>query len=192
MIANAVDRAEVRVVQRACRASFALEPLQRLRADDETAAQELERDLAPQARVFGLVHDAHATFAELAEHTKVGDRLPGERLIRGGACVMRHEPCRHFDGRCFDERAGGSVVAEQRFHFGAQRGIAAAGLLEKSLPLGSGEQRCLVVQLLDPAAVVSFHADSDRAREAATPWRASSRASPSPARCRALRQSRRP
>ena len=67
VLADFVNRADVRMVERGGRARFALEPRRRLRVGRERRRQELERDLPAQARVFRAEDDAHTALADAIE-----------------------------------------------------------------------------------------------------------------------------
>ena len=59
VLPDVVDRADVGVVEGRGGAGFALEPFDRVRVAGRLRGQELERDAAAQAPVFGLVDDTH-------------------------------------------------------------------------------------------------------------------------------------
>ena len=61
---EAVDRADVRVIQRGEHPRLALEAREAIRVARERAGQDLDRDVAPELRVVRLVHLAHAARAE--------------------------------------------------------------------------------------------------------------------------------
>jgi hypothetical protein len=64
MLADVVQGADVRVVERRDGARLAEEPLHRLGVAARLVRQELDGDAAPQAQVFRRVDDAHAAAAE--------------------------------------------------------------------------------------------------------------------------------
>jgi len=74
VLADVVNRADVRVVERRGHARLASEPIERLRVGGEIRGQELQRDLAAQADVFGAVHHAHAARAEPLQDLVVTDQ----------------------------------------------------------------------------------------------------------------------
>src|SRR5437667_11847830 len=69
VLADVVKRANVRMVEGRRGAGFAREALERLRVAGKLRGEELERHRPAQARVLGLVHDAHAPAAELLEYS---------------------------------------------------------------------------------------------------------------------------
>ncbi len=77
VLVDVVDGADAGVVEGRGGPGLALEALLGLVAREEPLGQELERDLAAQAGVLGLVDDAHAPAAELLEDAVVGDGLAG-------------------------------------------------------------------------------------------------------------------
>ena len=74
VLADFVDSADVRVVERRSRARFPLEAGQRLLIAGHFLGQKLERYHAAELGVLGLVHHAHASAAQLADDTIVGKR----------------------------------------------------------------------------------------------------------------------
>ena len=72
---EAVDRGDVRMIQRREHLRFALEPREPIRIGRERLRQDLERDVAIQPRVAGAIHLAHAARA---------DELRRLRTRRGG------------------------------------------------------------------------------------------------------------
>ena len=71
-----VDRADVRMVQRGRSFGLPLESAKGLGIVGEFVGKELQGDVAAELEVFGLVHNAHAPAADLAEDTVMGNRLP--------------------------------------------------------------------------------------------------------------------
>ncbi len=78
LLADVVERADVRMVELRDRAGFAVEPLAELRISGEGFGQDLDGDDAIEARVAGLVDLAHAAGAE-----------GGEDLVRAEARARR-------------------------------------------------------------------------------------------------------
>src|SRR6185369_12008644 len=57
--------------------------------------QELDRDRLAEGLVHGLVHDAHAAFAELAhDAVAVGDQRTDQRIVLGGFGGQARAPAR--------------------------------------------------------------------------------------------------
>ena len=75
LLADVVDRADVGVIQRRRGLGLALEARQRLRFGGDLVRQELQRNEAVQACVFGLVHHAHAATAEFFQDGVMRDFL---------------------------------------------------------------------------------------------------------------------
>jgi hypothetical protein len=75
MLADLVNRADVRVVQHRGGARFAFETFESLRVQGEAVGQELERYKAAELGVLGLVDHAHPSAAELFQNAVVCDRL---------------------------------------------------------------------------------------------------------------------
>ena len=87
VILNAVDGADVGMVQQRSRPCFPLEALQRLGIAGQIFRNKLQRNVPPQLEIFGLVNHTHATAPELAQDAIVGDCLANhektEALERG-------------------------------------------------------------------------------------------------------------
>src|SRR6059036_3061974 len=67
--------ADVGMVEGGRGAGFTLEAFERLAIARKLLGQKLQGDAAAEARVFGLVHHAHAAAPELLEDAIVGDGL---------------------------------------------------------------------------------------------------------------------
>ena len=72
-LADVVDRADVRVIERRRDARLAPEPLERFRVRGEIRGQELHGNLAAEANILGTVHHAHSAGAEPLENLVVTD-----------------------------------------------------------------------------------------------------------------------
>ena len=75
VLANFVDRADVRVVQRGRSLGLAPEAAEGLWVVGEIVGKELQRDVATKLEVFSLVDDTHAAAADPAEDAVMGNRL---------------------------------------------------------------------------------------------------------------------
>ncbi len=75
VMADVVERADVRMVERRGGARLALEALERRGILRELGREELDGDLAAETRVLGAVDDTHPAFADLVEDAVVGDGL---------------------------------------------------------------------------------------------------------------------
>ena len=83
LLADVVNGADVRMVQRGGGLRFALETGERLRIARDILRQKFQRDEAPQARIFGLVHDTHTAAAEFFDDAVVRYGLAKERSGSG-------------------------------------------------------------------------------------------------------------
>ena len=70
-----VERADVRMVQRGDGARLALEALHRGAVRRQRLRQKLHRHRAPQARIFGLIDDAHPAATQHGEDPVMRNRL---------------------------------------------------------------------------------------------------------------------
>ena len=73
VLADLVDGADVRMVERRRRPRLAREPIERAARLPDHVGQELERHLPPQLGVRGAIDDAHAAAAELLDDLVVRD-----------------------------------------------------------------------------------------------------------------------
>ena len=73
LLANVIDRADVRMVQGRCSLGLTLKAGQRLGVSRNFRREELQCDEAMQPRVLGLVHYPHATATELLDDAVVRD-----------------------------------------------------------------------------------------------------------------------
>ena len=150
VFADVVDGADVRVVERRCRLRFAGEPAQGLRFAGELVGDELESHEAAQARVLGLVHDAHAAFAELvfdAEGTQPRARfqLDGRSVLEQVRGVLDRGPIEEF---------GPILLREQQLDFVSQFGV---GPLQQHRPLVGGRFTGRMIERLDLAEPRRIH-----------------------------------
>jgi len=83
VLVDVVDGADVGVVEGGGGASLALEAFLCLVAGEQPLGQELERHLAAEAGVFGLVDHTHPPAAELLEDAVVRDSLADHDSPRG-------------------------------------------------------------------------------------------------------------
>src|SRR6266581_8509530 len=75
LLADVVNRADVRMIQRRSGLRFALKAGEGLRVPGNIVGQELERDEAVQARVFRFVNHAHTAPANFFDNAIVGNGL---------------------------------------------------------------------------------------------------------------------
>ncbi len=98
VIADVVQRADVRVVERGRDARFALEALDCLRIAREVGRQHLDGDLAAEPRVLGAIDDAHAAAVEDFDDAVMRDRLADHgrilhwRRFITAFCPVEREP----------------------------------------------------------------------------------------------------
>ncbi len=64
VVFNAVDRANMRMVQRGSRFCFLHESRFRFLVQRDVGRKKLQRDRSVEFRILGLVHNAHSAFAE--------------------------------------------------------------------------------------------------------------------------------
>jgi hypothetical protein len=101
LLADIVDGTDIRVVQPRGGAGFTLQPLDRLRIPGDLIGQQLDCDEPPEARVLGLVDDAHTAASERLEHEIMREPLadhaagPGVPRPAQQAAAVRGEGIRH-------------------------------------------------------------------------------------------------
>ena len=90
---DAVDRPDVRMIQRGEHPRFALEARTPLRVGRERRRQDFDRDLAPERVVVCAVHLAHATDAEQRANRVDAETLTDECALRvQDARRLRRQP----------------------------------------------------------------------------------------------------
>src|SRR5690348_11282793 len=72
------------MIQGGSRSRFALKALQSAGIFFQLSGEELQRDVAPQAEVFGFIHHAHSAAAKLAQNAVVGDRFTNHEIRHSG------------------------------------------------------------------------------------------------------------
>ena len=75
VIFNAVDGADIGMVELRRRPRLARKPLQRFGVAGQIFRNKLQRNVPPQLQVLGLIHHAHTTAAQLAKDAVMGDLL---------------------------------------------------------------------------------------------------------------------
>ncbi len=78
MLADFVDRADIRVVERGGGLRLALEALERARIAGQVCRKEFQSDEAVQACVFCFINHPHPSTAEAVNDAVVGDGLPDQ------------------------------------------------------------------------------------------------------------------
>ena len=182
LIADVVNRADVRVTQRGRGARFALEPTERVRIASQVVRHELERHRAQKPRVLGPVHHAHSALAQLLDNAVVGDRLVDLEIaafVRGFAAPARHAPRGDVDRPILQEFSCLALRCQQRPDFALQRLIARACVLQEGIVLGGRKVQDRLQQSLNPIPAFGVHLSCRQSvRDRATPWRPSSPALP--------------
>ena len=89
MLADAEDRHDVGVVQPRGRAGLALEAADLLGVGERPGGQHLERHAAAERLLLGLVHDAHAAAAHLAQQAELAQPAGGRTDDRAGPAGER-------------------------------------------------------------------------------------------------------
>src|SRR5947208_3347657 len=80
LLADVMNRADVRVIQGGSGSSLAPETIQGLRVASELVRQKLESDEALEPGVFGLVDHTHPACAQLLDDAVVGDGAADQRI----------------------------------------------------------------------------------------------------------------
>ena len=74
LLADGVDGHDMLVVQLGSGAGFVLEALELARIHGQRKRQDFQGDAPPERDLLGLVHDAHAATADLAQDAKITQR----------------------------------------------------------------------------------------------------------------------
>ena len=132
-VLDAVDAGDVRMIERGQHTRFALESREPLGVCRERARQDLDRHIAPEARVARAVHLAHAAGTERRHHVVVAQATaggqPGREAGRRDAgawtrFAARPATTRMPTGHWSKSGQIGGVGRQQRFDVPAQRFIA--------------------------------------------------------------------
>ena len=92
VILNAMNRADVGMVQQRRRPRLAREAFQRFGVARKIFGDELQGDMPPQLQVLGLIHHTHATTPELAQDAIVGYCLADHEKTQPPNAVMLGSP----------------------------------------------------------------------------------------------------
>ncbi|MCX6545199.1 MAG: hypothetical protein NTV05_12425 [Acidobacteria bacterium] len=150
---EAVDRGDVRVVERRQRPRLAVDACQAAGVARELGRQRLDRDVAAELAVVGAVHLAHSAGAD------EGEEVVGPELAADQRTAIGHRGVQLEERRRLQEGAGALVVRHEDADLVAQIGLAAACFLEKGrTALGRPRER-RVKELLrpSPALLVDGH-----------------------------------
>ena len=94
VLADVVEGADVRVIERGRDARLAGEAGERLRIAGELGRQQLQRNLPAKAPIFGAIDDAHAAAAELVRDAVVRERAADHLIgiadytVRSGGAIL--------------------------------------------------------------------------------------------------------
>ena len=118
-LADVVNRADIRMIQRRCGARFAAESFDGLSVVRNVVGKKFQRNVAAEARVLGLINHAHPAAAKLFDDFVVGDSAANDgRSVRHSPRILRQRPSQAI------ARAEAMDVA-----------FVGAGLASKSRPL---------------------------------------------------------
>ena len=144
VLADVVDRADVRVIQCGGRARLELEPIHGVGIVREFVMDELQRNGTAEANVFGSVDDAHAAFAQSTDDSIVRNRpskhespVPTERKtgfpiiprLYGGAAQHQAVNPALRDGYFLRSKAGATSMETRRL---LRRDVRAASRPEQA------------------------------------------------------------
>ena len=119
---EAVNRADVGMIQRCQRASFAAEAGEAGRVAGEFSGQRFNCDVAPEFAIVGAVDFAHAADAEGRQNLVRSQLTPG---------LHRHRYSRILYRWLFKKAYGPEVVRKEQFYLLPQAWIVAASLIEE-------------------------------------------------------------
>src|SRR5258708_22379534 len=92
VVLNAMDSADVGMIQQRCRPRLSREAFQRFGVARKIFRDELQGYVPPQLQVFRLVNHAHATAPELSQDAIVGDCLANHEKTEPSDAVMLGPP----------------------------------------------------------------------------------------------------
>ena len=166
LLADVVDRADVRMVERRCGPGFALKAAQGLGITRQIFGDELERNGTVKPRIFGFVHHAHPAAAELLDDAVVRERLTDQRIAAGLTAVVAalsgELACGEIDRRSAEEPVGTVVCGDERSDFVFQPLVAATRVAKIGVALYRGNVERGLQQLIDVIPAVIVHWRSGR------------------------------
>ena len=180
LLADIVNGADVRVIQRRRGSSLAAKATQRVRVASQFVRQELHRDNPMEPLVLRLVHDAHPARADLLENAVMGRGPADQRVHAVRRCLVlaaSEVERRHFDRGPVQETSSLSLEMHKRAELPLQRLVVRTDLMEKRVAvLGRALQHRLeqAIELLPAFRVHYLFAGS--ARGITRFWRCSSHA----------------
>src|SRR4029453_8318160 len=161
---DAVDGADVRVIQCGEHPRLALEAGAPFRLRRERRRQEFDRNLAPKTVVMRAVDLAHPPLAEQGAD-RVRSEAPanecGSRLIEPGGSRQRR--CRHAH-----ERLGAGCLGDQRLDLAQQYFITLTGLYQKRPTFFRTACECRVPEIFNLLPAIRRHRPCHPAIRAAT------------------------
>src|SRR5581483_532326 len=92
VVFNAMDRADIGVVQKGCSPSFAREPLERFGIPGQILRDELQGHMAAELEVLGLIHDTHTTASQFSKDAVMRYLLADHERARGSAVMLGPSP----------------------------------------------------------------------------------------------------
>jgi hypothetical protein len=142
---DAVDCADMRMVQRGEHSRFPLETRQTFRIGAEDARQDFDRDIAPEPRVARAIHLPHPARPEQPLQLKRANSSAGQHGRTGIRDHLRGD--RH--GAVAEEALAGRRLREQQLHLAPQLRVSGAGGLEKGGALAGAPLSRGMVERLD-------------------------------------------
>ena len=156
VIADVVERADVRMVQAGDDLGFALEAFPTGRIGREVFGKRLDGYGAVQARIDGAIHLAHAAGGDEGLDLVGAKGGPGKTAMKGpllepatNAVGSRQQRAMCPCCRGFNETRGSRQMRQQRFDLAAQCDVASAGGSEKGRALVGVTLPGRVIQALD-------------------------------------------
>jgi hypothetical protein len=153
---EAVDGADIRMIEGSEHSGFALEAREPFRLRREMAREDLDRHVAAQGRVARAIHLAHAADAEQALDAIRTDRRAGREPRRGRGDQLGHERA----NRRIDHSP--RRLRQERLDLAPQRGIVRARAREPRVSLVRRPLASLVKQPFDLAQALRRHVSPRR------------------------------
>ena len=115
-------------------------------------AQNFDSHQIAEVLAFGKIDSAHSAFAQFSQ-----DLVRAELQVRKRRRRIVQQIMRDVGNVAFEKRSAAGVLGEQCFHFGQERGIFAAGGLQKWMLLGRGKIQRSMKEGLDSFPARAVH-----------------------------------
>ena len=151
-----VNMNNVRVIERRSRLGFLHETPAPIPVGHRLRQQHLERHVAVQVAVAGLVHRAHPAFSQPVHNFEVSDR-PADHAVDAVFENIVSRSAHRLPDRLIEHTFGRLI--EQRRHLDPQVVVAAARPVEEGALLSARTFQSFVIELFDALPALPVHGD---------------------------------